>query len=1029
MRGSGGVPQVFSISAGTPFLRTLARAVLRNGFPVASGAPPGPLELSRWTILLPTRRAVREILGEFAREGGVGGRILPRVRAIGDVEEEEFIFAEGIPGVSAEDLPPAVSPSGASFILAALVAEWAAANPDAALASAVAGYPGRIFALARSLVRLVDGFAIEKVALDELERLTGGDFAAHRQAMLEFLRIVRTRLPEEMQRRGVMGAAERRNRLLEREAALLEGRGHAGPLIAAGSTGSLPATANLLRVISRLPEGAVVLPGLDLAMEEPSWSAIGDEPTHPQHALKALLSVLGVTRGLVQPFPGAIEEDAGTARRWLAREIMRPSATTETWQRTMAVGEAQVRHAMDRVEVIGAADQREEAKVIALAMRDALETPARTASLVTPDRRLARRVKSELRRWGIDVNDTAGEPVLYTLPGSFLRLVLDLALSHFAPVALAALLKHPLARLGGTRAEMEKLTADLEIGLLRGMPAPSGLQGLRSLLERRRHARSTDRHLHPAILRLGEADWEAVGRFLSRLEPLADDAAIFATTTPQTLPRFLTAHLSLAGRLATDEFGDESLWRGEAGETLATALTALGEHADEAPLLLPEDYAALVAAEIESWPVRPRGDDHPRLRIMGLLEARLLSADLTILGGLNRGVWPAEAETDPWLSRPMKEELGLGPPERRIGLSAHDFVQRFSTGDVMLTFARKIDGTPVSPSRWILRLDALLSAAGVRDEPRGARRWRSIAASLSSPGAAVRISPPRPSPPVASRPRHFSVTAVETLIANPYRIYAERILGLRPLDPLAPLPDAAERGTLVHDALSRFAEETRGAIGEESLQVLLRCGREAFAPFLDDPRIASFWWPRFERLARWFIAEEIIRQDEVVERHHERDARASLSIGGEDYVLTARADRIDRLADGSLRVIDYKTGALPTQKDVASGARPQLPLEAWLARQGAFTGISASPVSELVYLRLSGGTPAGERRLASAKTPPGTLADSAGEGLNRLLADYARPDVAYLALGAELRTALAGDVDHLARTGEWLLNAFAEVSS
>ena len=1031
MSGSGGVPRVYNIPAGTPFLPSLARAVLARGFPESSGLPPGPFDLPRWTILLPTRRSVRELADVFARADGGIGRLLPRIRALGDVDEAEFAFVPP-PDVDDTDLPPAISPSGASFLLAGLIAEWAADNPGHQLAAAVAGFPGRIFALAASLVRLVDGFALENVDLDMLENLTGGDFAGHRQEMLEFLAIVRRRLPAELARRGVMGAAERRSRLMEREAARLEAGFHPGPIIAAGSTGSLPATARLLNVISRLPNGAVVLPGLDLAMEEESWNVVENEPTHPQYASKGLLSTLGITRGLVQPFPDCVEDEAGTARRWLAREIMRPSATTERWKGALALGEAQVRQAMQRVEIFAGVDRREEAGVIALVMRQALEVPGRTASLVTPDRRLARRVKAELRRWRIEVNDSAGEPLLYTPPGSFLRLVLDLALSRFAPVALAAALKHPLARLGGARAEMEKLTADLEIGLMRGVPVPIGIASLKSLLAGRRTAPAGDpkaRHrLHPSILRLADADWRVMEIFLSRLEELAATAAVFASDTPQPLDRLLDAHLRMAEELATDEQGEEGIWRGEAGEALAAALTALVEHAAEAPPLLPADYAALFATEIETWPVRPRHDDHPRLRILGLLEARLLSSDVTILGGLNQGVWPGEPQTDPWLSRPMKHELGLGPPERRIGLSAHDFVQRFSTGDVVLTYARKIDGAPATPSRWILRLEALLAAAGVDRSAHAASPWHAIARALSSPSAPIRIPPPHPAPPVAARPRRLSVTAIETLINNPYRVYAERILDLRPLDPLAPAADAAERGTLVHEALRRFQECVDAKVGADGLDVLLSCGRDVFAPFMADPRVTGFWWPRFERLARWFIADEMANQAPTIGRLHECDARLAVDLGDDEFIVTARADRIDRLADGTLRIVDYKTGALPSQKDVAAGFHPQLPLEAWLAGEGAFSGLGPAPAVELVYLRLSGGLPAGERRSANVRTPAARLAASAGAGVRRLLADYGRPDVAYVALGADDRTAVAGDVDHLARTGEWLLNAFDEAS-
>ncbi|MGH6875573.1 MAG: double-strand break repair protein AddB, partial [Aestuariivirgaceae bacterium] len=451
-----------------------------------------------------------------------------------------------------------------------------------------------------------------------------------------------------------------------------------------------------------------VLPGLDLDLDQPSWLAIDDEPGHPQFGLKQLLGVLGLERTAVDYFPGTARGSQGNARTWLATEIMRPVETTDQWYLSLARRSRELHLAMANVEIIEAADQRQEAQVIALIMRQALEAPGITAKLVTPSRRLARRVKAELRRWSIEVNDTAGEPLAETPAGGFLRLILELGLSRVGARELAQLLKYPLFRFGQDRSSLSDLVAALEISLLRGVAEPRGIDGLNALLRDRREALSRrgeaeDTHLHQALLRLGGRDLDAVADFLGRF----GDAARPFTEPLQgndlfPLGSLLRAHLAFAERLAVDENGRTILWRGDDGEALSRHFAALIEQADVAPPLSPADYGALIAAELHIHTVRADTATHPRLSIMGLLEARLLHADVMILAGLNQGLWPPEPEMDPWLSRPMKIELGLSTPERRVGLSAHDFIQAFAAPRVCLTYSRKIDTRPVVPSRWLL---------------------------------------------------------------------------------------------------------------------------------------------------------------------------------------------------------------------------------------------------------------------------------------------------------------------------------------
>ena len=401
-------PRVFTIPADVPFLPSLARAILAGGFPAPDGEPPGPLELSQWTVLLPTRRAVRALTTAFLAAGGGRALILPRIRPLGDVDEDEFAFSPSEPDGIPFAVPPAIPETHQLFLLARLIDEWLADHASGQLARTLIGHPGQVFGLARSLIRLIDSFETEELSLDALGRLLGPDFAAHRQAMLEFLNIIRTRLPQELEAAGLTGRAERRSVLLREEARRLASGPYARPIIAAGSTGTIPATAHLLKAIAGLPQGAVVLPGLDQILDKESWQETAVEEGHPQHGINRLLHEIGIGREDVMSLPGIARERPGLPRLWLASELMRPVATSDRWKAALAASSEMLPAAFAGLEIIEAPDETREALVAALILRSALERPGLTASLITPDRRLARRVKSELRRWGIEAVELRG---------------------------------------------------------------------------------------------------------------------------------------------------------------------------------------------------------------------------------------------------------------------------------------------------------------------------------------------------------------------------------------------------------------------------------------------------------------------------------------------------------------------------------------------------------------------------------------------------------------------------------------------
>jgi ATP-dependent helicase/nuclease subunit B len=769
-------------------------------------------------------------------------------------------------------------------------------------------------------------------------------------------------------------------------------------VIAAGSTGSVPATADLLEVVAWLPQGRIVLPGLESGMDEATQRAARNDPTHPQYGTLRLLRRLDVAVESVRPWNSGAKPSSWPERAILAAEALRPAETTTAWRALGPVPDA----ALDGVERVDCANEAEEAGVIALMLRHALEEEGQTAALVTPDRQLARRVAAELGRWDIEIDDSAGRPLADAPPAVFLRLVARAAGEGLAPVILLAALKHPIAAGGMERGKFVALARDFEKDILRGpRPAP-GIAGLRDLL-------AANPKKAPPFEPLLDVVEQCLGPLAAKLGDGAHDFCAL-----------IDAHMAAAEALAAadGEAGFARLWAGEDGEALANAIFELRQAAPVMENVEGIDYAALFETLISGATLRPRYGLHPRLHIWGPLEARLLHADLTILGGLNEGIWPPDAGNDPWMSRPMRARFGLPSPERRVGLAAHDFAQAFTAPRVALTRAAKSEGAPTIPSRWLTRLDTVLRGAGVEDALAPEKDWRALYHALSRPAKSLRIGPPAPRPPLAARPRELSVTRIELWMREPYAIFAGKILNLRPLDALEADPGVADRGSFIHDALDRFVRDCPDDLPPDALDRLLAHGREAFGEALGRPAVMAFWWPRFERVAEWFLERERERRAGVIaESRTEVQGRVTLAGKEGDFVLTAKADRIDRLTGGGYAIIDYKTGLPPSAAEVEFGFAPQLPLEAVIMAAGGFKGVNRGDATELAYWRLSGGEPAGEIRIVEGD--PGDLAEAAREGLSRLINAFDDPETPYMATPRPEWATNWNDYEHLARNAEW----------
>lgn len=1034
--------RLYTIPPSAPFLSTLARAVLDGNLPFSGAAKPSPLTLPQATIYLPTRRAVRGLRDAFLEASGGRAALLPSIRALGDPDEDAaIIFGEGEETLGAGGMDiagaAAIAPLARRLALMRLVLAWGetfnraeAADPTILGRGPRMITPSQASYLAADLGRLMDLVESEEADLSSLARLVPEEHAEHWARTIDFLEIVTAKWPDHLNENVLVSPVVRRNTLMAAEGERLLNRAAEGPVIAAGSTGTVPATARLLKIIASIPNGAVVLPGLDLTMDQVGWDSLRDHPEHPQAGMAELLLKLGATRDDVSYLPGSRPEDAATARAAFISEVLRPAGETDRW-RAFIEGQKRdtqaslwgPRNALAGVELIEAPTAHDEAEAIALILRQAIETKDKTAALVTPDRTLARRVAARLRSYDLAIDDSAGEPVARTVPGAFLDLVLSAAAADFASPDLMALLKHPYARLGRSVVEAQFAASAVERGAFRDIYVGQGLDGVAAALDAARDSAPRSRQLV-----LTDAERRAARRLVADLRSaFAPLAALFAGRAGHAPSSLASAHAGTAEALARDETGSPSrLWAGDAGEAFSVLFAELIADGHE-PRMAAGDYPAFYRSLLAGRVARPRRPTHPRLSIWGPLEARLQQPDLVILGGLNEGTWPRPQDASPWLSRAMAADLNLPPPERRIGLAAHDFAQALGARQVYLTRALKVEGVPTVPSRWLQRLTALAAAAGLKPALQPASPWVEWAKKRDEVSDLKPASPPAPKPPVGARPNRLSVTRIERWIANPYEIFARDILRLYKMKPLGAELDAAARGTIIHEILSTFAARHPSSLPPDIEAELADIAKTHFATLGGSARVEAFWRPSFLRFARWFAATEPGRRAGVTRIATE--VKGSIGIGPDkSFTLTARADRIDTTAAGVV-IYDYKTGKPPNPSQVEKLFSPQLPLEAAIAESGGFEGLDAGTVDDLRYIHTSGRGDGGDVSDAGKSSPSG-LAARAVDSLAALVAYFAQPEAAY---EVKRRPGTAfdniykyDDYEQLARIKEWLTQELDE---
>ena len=949
-------PHLFALPPGVDFPAELVAGLMDR----MAGEPPEAL--ARVTLIVNTQRMRRRVVECLQARGAL---LLPRILLVTEVA-----------ALADLTLPRPISPLRRRLQLSVLL--------DKLLTTGTTHFPRTaLYDLSDSLAALMEEMQGEGVSPERIAGLDVANHSAHWARMQAFLGIVSE---------VMAGEAEDAEAVLRRAvAALAEGwsaRPPRHPVILAGSTGSRGTTALLMQTLVRQPQGAVVLPGFDFDLPAAVWDSMDDALTaedHPQFRYRKLMDHLGCDRDAVRPWTTA--QPSAPDRQRLISLSLRPAPITDQW---LAEGPKlpDLIPATHGLTLLEAPSERLEALAIALILREAAETGTR-AALVTPDRNLTRRVTAALDRWGIRPDDSAGRPLALSAPGRLMRQVAALFGQKLTGDALLALLKHPLSFSGPGRGLHLILTREFELHLRRNGPAFPTAESLRDWADGQKLDRA--------------AEWAGI---------VAETLCGHETMGRMPLTDFVAGHLSLTERLARGfaETGAGGLWDKAAGEEAAKAVAELQAEADAAGEMSPLDYVGVFQGVLQRHEVRETESVHPGIMIWGTLEARVQGADLVILGGLNDGTWPAQPAPDPWLNRAMRKEAGLLLPERQIGLSAHDYQQAVAAERVVLSRSKRGAEAETVPSRWLNRLVNLMAGLPDRNGPKAldlmrgrGDHWLGLATAFDQAPEVPAAKRPSPRPPVEARPKRLSVTEIKTLIRDPYAIYARHVLKLKPLDPLRPEPDPRLRGVVLHEILEVYLR--RGGGGRE---VLMSIAEAVIAERVAWPLARTIWLSRIAKAADAFLAFTGTTGGAPVLL----EEKGAVQLPGLDFTLTGKPDRIDRLQDGRLLLIDYKTGDPPTPKQQQHFDK-QLLLLAAMAEQGAFKGLDAEEVARVVYVGLKA-----QLKTQEVGLEPGQVA-AIWDEFARLIASYARPGQGYTARRALEKAGDPGDYDHLARFGEW----------
>jgi len=927
------------------------------------------LKLASVLFLVPNRRACQTLIAAFVRKQGLKPAILPQIVPVTEIDDDELFFDNAnLTDVSPNNKTP-INATERLFLFTRMIMSKPGDFGLKQLSLAQA------FNLASDLACLIDTASNLNLSFDKLYDLVPEKYATHWQETLKLLKIITDFWPKILEERNAVDASDFRKSLLYKQAELWQKNKETRPIVAAGITASFPAVIHLLKTVKNLDSGEIYFAGIDFFADDIYWNAIDE--SHPQFELKELLNLLQIERKQITQ----ICEAQDVCREKLISELMRPAAVSYAWRNIDK--NFDVSQILDDIQLLECQTQREEALAIALKMREVLSFSEKTVALVTYDRNLARRVASELERFNIKIDDSAGVPLSLTSIGIFLRLIAESAQDLNSDTKFITLLKHPFMLFNQNPADFRKNVYAYELSLRK-----------KSLL--------IDENLSLFA--------ESVKNELKVLqEKLFNPSVAFED--------ILKTHIKLAEKLATsaENNANKILWKGPDGKNAASFITKILESSKSLGKINGADYIPLFCELMGLESVRANYGTHPRLSILGPIEARLCHFDYIILGELNEGIWPKAEKADMWMSRPMKKDFGFTLPEKSTGILAADLCVFLASKHVILTRAERIDGVPMKKSRWLLRLETVLNALNSDITFMQQSHFMSFVSNLDKPQVYTALLPPHPMPPVEARPRKLSASAVDLLVADPYSVFAKYILKLYPLDDLDIPLDQRDYGTLIHGIIEEFNNTYPSSLPSSALDILLDIGKKHFSQAHIESELQAFWWPKFVATARAYLA--LDNRDDVAFINNEVSGEIVYHLPEVDVTFTAKADRIDILKDGKINIIDYKTGKIPNKNQVQGGHALQLPLEGLIAAKGHFSNIQNKEVNKLIYWQL--GSDNTSKSTLSFGINDDNLLEKSEEYLLKLINTFDMQTTPYYARPIPKYVSKNTDYVHLARVKEW----------
>ncbi len=949
--------KIYNISSSCCFVDTLAQKLLND-------CTDDHQSLADILILLPNRRACRSLADAFVRLKGMEPMLLPQMRAIGDINEDEILLVNPQSYTDSLNIPRAISPLERTLLLTKLITKRYQEFGLTAITISQA------CELAGTLGNLLDNVSLHNLDWSNLEKIIPDEYAIHWQETIKFLTILTHYWPKILDEQSVVDTVTRRNLLMRKQCEIWQANPTDQRIIIAGTTAVSPIMKELVNTVFHLPNGEIYLDGLDKFLDNDAWECIDE--SHPQYELKQLLDFLQLNRSQIVD----LVPPQNIMREKLISEIMRPAQMSHLWRN---LNNSITTDAITGLHLMECNDIREEALSIALLIRHTLESPNKTIALVTQDRNLARRVCGELRRWNISVDDSAGIPLSLSPWGIFIRLVASAAMNPSSKPICLALLKNCF------------------------------------LYDACKNNRADAEKVDKIIWRLKQSDNEAqnfLDSILKTIQPLTE----LLNQPSVAFGDLLQQHISICEKLSGQTSSRQlTLWQNDDGKAGADFVAELLDKSNLIDTVTPEDYISLLEKLMSGITVRNSVATHPRIKILGSLEARLNHYDIIVIGGCNEGIWPQSPENDPWMSRPMKRDFGLNQPEQQIGVSALDFSNLLGAATVYLSRSQINDGAQTLKSRWWLRLTTVLQALNIDITKLYDTYYTQLCKSIDQPQPSeiIKLSPPDPHPPLDARPHKLSATAFEKLLRDPYSVFAEYILQLKPLDELDTTADQSDFGNLVHHVLDDFARKYPEQLPENAEEILLSMGDVAFQQADFSAEKTTFWLPKFKQIIEWIIAQEKNYRQQIAHIHSEIWGKLFLenTLMG-TFEIYAKADRIDLTYDKKYNIIDYKTGRARSAKEVKAGYAPQLPIEALIAQTGGFTNLPPAEINQLMYWKLGD-------KIVSITDNLEQLLDKTKEHLIEIINLFAKVETGYLSRPNPKHVPEYSDYEHLARVKEW----------